>query len=62
MMITEEIEFSNYTFTWSGFAEFRIGKRAGNIVAVKTVRVTDQHDFLKAKKVSVNDIILDTWG
>jgi len=61
-MITEEIKFSNYTFTWSGFAEFRTGTYTGHIVAAKIVRVTARDDFLKARKVSVNDIVLDTWG
>jgi len=60
MMITEEIEFTNYMFTWSRFAESRAGTYTGRTVVVKTMRVSYHHDFLKARKVSVNDIFLDT--
>ena len=55
MMITEEIKVSDSVFASGGFADVRTGTYMEHVVAVKTMRVTEQDGFLKIRKVSVDD-------
>jgi len=57
MMITEEIDVSDEILASGGFADVRTGTYQGHFVAVKTMRVAKQGDFLKIRKVSVHDIL-----
>jgi hypothetical protein len=57
MVITEEIKVSDDILASGGFADIRTGTYAGHLVAVKTMRVAKQDDFLKIRKVSVCDIL-----
>jgi len=57
MMITDEIKVSDEILASGGFADVRTGKYKGCLVAVKTIRVAKQDDFLKIRKVSVDDIL-----
>jgi len=54
MVITEGIEISDEVLASSGFADIRSGTYMGHRVAVKTIRVTAQDNFLKIRKVSIN--------
>jgi serine/threonine-protein kinase TNNI3K len=56
MIITEEIKVSDKILASGGFADVRTGTYMGHLVAVKTMRVPEQDDFLKIRKVSVSDI------
>ena len=56
MIITEKIEISNDTLASGGFADVRRGTYMGQLVAVKTMRVAMQDDFLKIRKVGIEDI------
>ena len=56
MIVTEKIEVSDEILASGGFADVRSGKYMGHLVAVKTVRVTAQDDFLKIRKVRTDDI------
>jgi len=53
MMITEKIEVEDQILASGGFADVRIGKYMGHLVAVKTMRLAEQDDSLKIRKVSV---------
>ena len=53
MIITEKIDVSDEMFASSGFAEVRSGTYSGHLVAVKTMRVAEQDNLLKIRKVSV---------
>jgi serine/threonine protein kinase len=61
MIITEKIEVSDGILASGGFADVRCGKYMGCLVAVKTMRVPEHGDFLKVRKVSIDDIFLVTW-
>ena len=61
MIITEKIEVSADIFASGGFADVRRGTYNGHLVAVKTMRVTEQDDPLKIRKVRANDIFSVTW-
>jgi hypothetical protein len=61
MMITEMIEVEDKIFPSGGFADVRRGRYMGHLVAVKTLRVAAQDDFLKIRKVSVKGIFPVTW-
>jgi len=56
-MISDEIEVSGGVLASGGFADGRTGKYAGRLVAVKTMRVAKQDDFLKIRKVSVRGVL-----
>jgi len=56
MMITDEIEVSDRMVASGRFADVRTETYKGHLVAVKTMRVAKQDDFLKIRKVSVDDI------
>ena len=60
MIITESIEISDDILSNGGFADVRCGTYMGQLVVVKTTRVAAQDDFLKIRKVSINDIFLLT--
>ena len=55
-MITENIEVSDKILANGGFADVRTGTYMGHLVAVKTMKVSEQDDFQKLRKVSVDDI------
>ena len=59
MMITEEIEVSDKILASGGFADTWTGTYVGHLVAVKTLRVAEQDDFLKIRKVSIFSGTLD---
>jgi len=54
MDLTEKIDVSDEVLASSEFADTRSGTYMGRRVAVKTIRVTAQDDFLKIRKVSIN--------
>ena len=56
-MITEEIKVSDEILASGGFADVRTGTYMGHLVAVKTMRVAKQDDFLKIRKVSIHDVL-----
>jgi len=56
MMITEEIDVSDEILVSGGYADVRTGMYKGDLVAVKTMRVAAQDDFLEIRKVSVHNI------
>ena len=57
-MVTENIEVSDQILASGGFADIRTGKYMGRLVAVKTLRVPLQNDFLEVRKVIISDILL----
>jgi serine/threonine protein kinase len=61
MVITEKIEVEDMILASGGFADVRRGRYVGHLVAVKTLRVAEQDDFLKIRKVNINDIFLASW-
>ena len=62
MMITESIEISDDILSNGGFADVRCGTYMGQLVVVKTMRVAAQDDFLKIRKVSINDTFPPVWN
>jgi serine/threonine protein kinase len=62
MIITEKIEVSDGILASGGFADVRCGKYMGRLVAVKTMRVPEHGDFLKVRKVSIDDPFPATWN
>ena len=52
-MITEKIEVSGNIVASGGFADIRTGTYLGALVAVKTMRVSEQDGFMKIRKVSI---------
>jgi len=58
MMITEKIEVEDQILANGGFADVRIGRYMGHLVAVKTMRVAEQDDTLKIRKVSASSFVL----
>jgi serine/threonine-protein kinase TNNI3K len=61
ILIAGKIEVENTILGSSGFADVRRGRCMGNLVAVKTLRATEQDDFLKIRKVSIVNILPATW-
>ena len=61
MIITERIEVEDKILASGGFADVRCGRCIGHLVAVKTLRVAKKDDFLKIRKVSVNNIFSVPW-
>ena len=57
MMIKEKLEVSGEVLASGGFADIRREMYMGQPVAVKTMRVTQEDDFLKIRKVRINDIL-----
>jgi len=57
MMITDEIKVSDEILASGGFVDVRTGTYKGCLVAVKTLRVAKQDDFLKIRRVSVDGIL-----
>ena len=49
------IEVSNEILVSGGFADIRCKWYTGQLVAVNTMRVAKQGNFVKIKKVSIND-------
>ena len=64
MMITEKIKVSDKVLASGGFADVRSGWYMGYPVAVKTMRVTEEDDLLKIRKVRVTNIfsVLGAWS
>ena len=56
MTITEEIAVSGEVLVSGGFADVRTGTYKGHLVAVKTMRVSQEDGFLWIRKVSIDDI------
>jgi hypothetical protein len=54
MMIADKIEVEDKIILRGGFADVRIGKHAGHLVAVKTLRTAATDDLYKIRKVSVD--------
>ena len=61
MVITEKIEMSDKTLPSGGFADTRIGTHNGHLVAVKTLRITEQDELVEARRVSVDDLLSTVW-
>jgi hypothetical protein len=64
IIITERIEVEDKILASGGFADVRCGRCIGHLFAVKTLRVAKKDDFLKIRKVSVNNIFPapGTWS
>jgi hypothetical protein len=60
ILITGKIEVENTILGSGGFADVRRGRYMGHLVAVKTLRVAKQDDFLKIRKVSIGNILSAT--
>lgn len=60
IIITERIETSGDVLASGGFADVRRGTYMGCLVAVKTMRVAVQDDFLKMRKVGISYIFFPT--
>ena len=60
MVITENIEVGDKILANGGFADVRIGRHKGHLVAVKTLRIAPADDFQKIKKVSTNATVPDS--
>ena len=60
-MITEEIEVSDKILASGGFANIRTGSYMGHLVVIKALRVMEQDDLPKIRKVSVNDTLSAIW-
>ena len=60
MMISEKIEVEDGSLVAGGFADVRIGRHKGHLVAVKTLRIAPADDFQKIKKVSTNATVPDS--
>ena len=61
MIIPEKIDTSDDIIASGGFADIKRGTYTGQLVAVKTMRVAMQDDFLKIRKVTINDIFFLPW-
>jgi len=61
MMITADIQVSGETLPFGGIADTRTGTYMGHLVAVKTLRVAEQDDLLRIKKVNINNPPSATW-
>jgi len=55
-MVAENIDVSEKILANGGFADVRTGTYKGRLVAVKSMRVSEQDDLGKLRKVSVDDI------
>ena len=53
-MVIDEIAIpgSSQVYTSGGFADIKVGKYKGHAVAIKMLRVAEQDDFKKIRKVS----------
>ena len=60
-MITDKIEVSNEILDSGGFADVRKGTYMGVLVAVKTMRVDDQDDFMKMRRVRTYRCFSAIW-
>ena len=56
MMITEKVEVSDEILARGGFADIRSGKYMEHPVAIKTMKVAENDDLLKIRKVRINGI------
>ena len=54
MNIPEKIEVQGKILASGGFADVRIGRYMGHLVAVKTLRVAATDDLQKIRKVSLD--------
>jgi len=62
MVITEKIEIEDKILANGGFADIRLGRYMGHLVAVKKLRVAETDDFKKIRNVSINDIVSTNRG
>ena len=60
MMVTEEIEVSNQILASGGFADVRTGTYMGHLVAVKSMRVAEQDEVSKIRKVRISGFLSTT--
>lgn len=60
MVITEKIEVEDTILASGGFADTRIGRYTGHLVMVKALRVAEQDNFFKIRKVRIGDIFSGT--
>ena len=60
-MITDKIEVSNEILASGGFSDIRTGPYLGALVAVKTVRVAEQDDFMKIREVRTYTCFSTIW-
>jgi len=56
MIITENIEVEDKVLASGGFADVRCGTYMGHLVAMKSLRVAEQDDFMAIRKVNIADI------
>ena len=56
MVITKKIAVTDKILASGGFADIRTGKYVGHVVAVREIRVPEQDNILKIRKVSIDDI------
>ena len=56
MVITKKIEVEDRILASGRYADIRTGRYMGHLVAVKTMRVAEQDDSLKTRRVSVNNL------
>ena len=61
-MITEDLKVSDKVLASGGFADVRTGTYMGHLVAVKTMRVAEEDDFLKIRKVNINNVFSAAWN
>jgi len=57
MMVIGKIEVGDRILASGGFADVRIGKYMGRLVAVKTMRLAENDDPLKIRKVRVGNFL-----
>jgi hypothetical protein len=62
MIITDKIEASGKILVPGSFSDVRCGEYMGRLVAVQKMRITKHDDFPKIRKVSIGDILSDTWA
>ena len=58
MIITDKVDTEEEILASGGFADVRLGRYMGHLVAVKSLRVAEQDDLLKIKKVSTSLVII----
>lgn len=61
MTITSSIGTTGPLLPSGGFTDTRIGNYSGHTVAVKTLKIAEQDDLQRIKKVSIGDIVSINW-
>ena len=60
MKITKNIMISDKILASGGFSDVRTGMYMGRLVAVKTMRAAEQDDYLRLRKVGIDDTLSST--